>query len=112
MNRNQRILFIIALVLVALMVGVCKGADYNWGWYEILPSTDKGAGNLKFLFSGIWLTVALSSVSIIFSVIVGLFVSLPGLSSNYYVRSFNRIYVEDVFSALNYRFTGTDPQGQ
>ena len=94
MSKNQRNLFLAALVLVSLMVGACKGADYNWGWYEILPSTEKGAGNLKFLFSGIWLTVALSSVAIIFSVIVGLFVSLPGLSSNYYVRSFNRIYVE------------------
>ena len=94
MNKYQRNLFLAALVLVSLMVGACKGADYNWGWYEILPSTDKGAGNLKFLFSGIWLTVALSSVSIFFSVIVGLFLSLPGLSGNYYVRSFNRIYVE------------------
>jgi len=94
MDKNRRALFIIALVLVTLMVGACKGADYNWGWYEILPSTEKGAGNLRFLFSGIWLTVALSSVSIFFSVIVGLFISLPGLSANSYVRGFNRIYVE------------------
>jgi hypothetical protein len=47
-----------------------RGADYNWGWYEMLPSTEKGAGNLRFLFSGIRLTVALSSVSIIFSMLV------------------------------------------
>jgi polar amino acid transport system permease protein len=94
MNRNQRILFIMALVFVALMVGGCKGTDYNWGWYEVSPSTEKGASNLKFLFSGIWLTVALSSISIFISVIVGFLLSLPGLSGNYYVRSFNRIYVE------------------
>ena len=112
MTKNQRNLFIFALVLVPLMVGACKGAEYNWGWYEILPSTDKGASNLKFLFSGIWLTVALSSVSIFFSVIVGLFISLPGLSTHYYVRGFNRIYVENVFPALNHRFAGADPQGQ
>jgi len=90
----KRYLFLAALVLFALMVGGCRGSDYNWGWYEILPSTEKGASNLKFLFSGIWLTVALSSISIFISVIVGLLISLPGLSSNYYVRSFNRIYVE------------------
>jgi len=76
------------------MVGACRGADYNWGWYEILPSTEKGAGNLKFLFSGMWLTVALSLVSIGCSVMLGLFISLPGLSTNNFVRGFNRIYVE------------------
>ena len=94
MSRVQRNLFLAALLLTALMVGGCKGAEYNWGWYEILPSTEKGASNLKFLFGGVWLTVALSSVSIFFSVLLGLFVSLPGLSNNYYVRGFNRIYVE------------------
>ncbi len=94
MNKIQRNLFLAAFVLGALMVGGCKGTDYNWGWYEVSPSTEKGASNLKFLFSGVWLTVALSSVSIFFSVIGGLFISLPGLSGNYYVRSINRIYVE------------------
>ena len=90
----KRYVFLAALILVALMAGGCKGTDYNWGWYEVLPSTEKGVSNLKFLFSGIWLTVALSSIAIFFSVIVGFFLSLPGLSGNYYVRSFNRIYVE------------------
>jgi polar amino acid transport system permease protein len=94
MSKNQRNLFLTALVLTPLLVGACKGAEYNWGWYEILPSTEKGAGNLEFLFGGVWLTLALSAVSIFFSVIMGLFISLPGLSSNYYVRSLNRVYVE------------------
>ena len=86
----KRYVFPAALVLATLMLGACQGVDYNWGWYEVLPSTEKGAGNLRFLFSGIWLTVALSSVSIFFSVIVGLFISLPGLSTNNYVRGINR----------------------
>ncbi|UCD81055.1 MAG: amino acid ABC transporter permease [Desulfobacterales bacterium] len=94
MSKNQRTLFLMALVLIPLLVGAREGAAYNWGWYEILPSTEKGAGNLKFLFSGIWLTIALSSVSIFFSIVTGLFISLPGLSTNSYVRGFNRIYVE------------------
>ena len=94
MNKNRWDLLIMVLVPVSLILGACRGAEYNWGWYEIMPSTEKGAGNLRFLFGGIWVTVALSSVSIFFSVIVGLFVSLPGLSTNYYIRSANRIYVE------------------
>ena len=94
MRRVQWKLILAALLLAALMVGGCKGVEYNWGWYEILPSTEKGSSNLKFMFGGIWLTVALSSVSIFFSVLLGLFISLPGLSNNYYIRGFNRIYVE------------------
>lgn len=70
MSKNQRNLLLAALVLATLMIGGCKGSDYNWGWYEILPSTKKGAGNLRFLLGGIWLTVALSAVSIFLSVIV------------------------------------------
>ena len=82
------------LTLVSLMLMACKGSDYNWGWYEILPSTEKGAGNLRFLLGGIWLTVGLSSVSIFFSILLGLFIALPGLSTNSFLRGFNRIYVE------------------
>ena len=94
MDKNRRKLFLMVLTFATLAIAACKGAEYNWGWYEVLPSTEKGAGNLRFLFSGIWLTVALSSVSIFFSVIMGLFISLPGLSANYYIRSLNRVYVE------------------
>ena len=94
MRRYQRNLIFCTFVIILLLVGACKGTEYQWGWYEILPTTEKGAGNLKFLFSGIWLTVALSGVSIILSVILGLFISLPGLSTNNYVRAFNRFYVE------------------
>ena len=83
-----------ALVLIPLTVSACKGAEYHWGWYEILPTTEKGAGNLKFLFGGIWLTVVLSLISIFFSILMGLFIALPGLSGNNFWRGFNRFYVE------------------
>ena len=94
MSRNQRYIFITAAILLPFLLGACKGANYTWGWYEILPSTEKGAGNLKFMFGGIWLTVALSTTSIFISIILGLFISLPGLSTNYYIRGVNRVYVE------------------
>ena len=94
MRRTRQKLFLAALTLFVFTFVGCKGSEYNWGWYEILPSTEKGAGNLKFLVSGIWLTVGLSSVSIFFSILLGLFVSLPGLSSNSFFRGFNRTYVE------------------
>ena len=94
MRRTRQKLFLAALTLFVFAFIGCKGADYNWGWYEILPSTDKGAGNLRFMLGGIWLTVGLSSVSIFFSILLGLFIALPGLSTNSFLRGFNRIYVE------------------
>ena len=94
MGKNQRELFLTALLFVIFFISACQGTQYNWGWYEILPSTAKGAGNLKFLLSGIWLTVQLSAISIFFSILLGLFISLPGLSMNRFMRGINRCYVE------------------
>ena len=98
MISTQRKLFLAAPILISLTVSACKGVEYNWGWYEILPTTEKGAGNLKFLLSGIWLSVVLSSVSIFFSILIGLFISLPGLSRNNFWRGLNRLYVEIIRS--------------
>jgi polar amino acid transport system permease protein len=94
MSPNGRNRIFLVLLTTTLFFSACKGLEYNWGWYEVLPITDKGVSNLKFLFSGLWLTVALSVISITISVIMGLFISLPGLSKNRYFKSFNRIYVE------------------
>jgi polar amino acid transport system permease protein len=72
----------------------CRGAEYHWGWYEITPGTAKGWENLRFLLSGAWLTIRLAVVSLVFSVVLGLFISLPGISIRPFLRLFNRIYVE------------------
>ncbi len=72
------------------------GCSANWGWYVVNPSTDSGWSNLKFLLSGLYYTVALSLTAIIISIVVGLLVALPGLSTNKPLKSFNRIYVEIV----------------
>jgi polar amino acid transport system permease protein len=72
----------------------CSRAQYNWGWFEILPTTERGADNLRFLLSGVWMTLSLSLTAIFFSVLIGLFVALPGLSVKAGFRWFNRAYVE------------------
>ena len=89
-----RPLFTGLLLFISLLLGGCGGVEYNWGWYEVLPTTDRGASNLKFLINGVWLTLALSFLAIFFSILLGLLVALPGLSRNRYLRAFNRIYVE------------------
>ena len=77
-----------------LLLGGCAGA--NWGWYVVDPTTPAGYNNVWFLLTGLYYTVLLSVTAILISVVVGLLVALPGLSSNRYLRGFNRVYVEFV----------------
>jgi len=81
----------ILLITLALMVSGCSS---EWGWYVVDPSTPKGLSNLRFLISGLQETVLLSFTAILISVTIGLLIALPGLSSNIYLRSLNRVYVE------------------
>jgi glutamine transport system permease protein len=82
---------VILLITLVLMVSGCSS---EWGWYVVDPSTPKGLSNLRFLISGLQETVLLSFTAIIISVTIGLLIALPGLSSNIYLRSLNRVYVE------------------
>ena len=84
---------IAACVALALALTGCSG---SWGWYVVDPSTASGWSNLKFLLGGLYYTVLLSLCAISISIVVGLLVALPGLSSNRPLRSLNRIYVEMV----------------
>lgn len=90
---RRRFALAVVLLASALIIG-CGGAEYHWGWYEVLPTTDRGAGNLKFLVSGLWLTLSISGLSLLVSVSMGLLVALPGLARQRYLRIFNRLYVE------------------
>jgi His/Glu/Gln/Arg/opine family amino acid ABC transporter permease subunit len=82
------------LALLTTILSGCAGSTYSWGWYAVLPLTDQGRDNLRFLVSGVGMTLALSTISIMFSVLIGMVVSLASLSNNLFLRSFNRTYVE------------------
>ena len=70
------------------------GCSQNWGWYVVNPATPSGQKNLKFLIDGLYYTLALSLTAICISIIVGLLIALPGLSTRRAPRSINRVYVE------------------
>ena len=81
------------------VVGTCVmfslgGCGQNWGWYVVNPTTPAGQQNLKFLIDGLYYTLALSLTAICISIIVGLLIALPGLSTRRAPRSINRVYVE------------------
>jgi polar amino acid transport system permease protein len=82
----------IALGLIALTLAGCAGQQ--WGWYVVSPATAQGQRNLWFLIGGLGYTVGLSLTAMALSTTLGLLVALPGLSSNRWLRGFNRLYVE------------------
>lgn len=91
MKIVQKILLTAAFIV--LLTG-CASKEYTWGWYVILPTTQQGLDNLQFLIGGLWMTILLSVSGIIVSVIIGLLVAIPGLSTRPGLLIFNRIYVE------------------
>jgi polar amino acid transport system permease protein len=74
-----------------LLLSGCSG---NWGWYVVNPTTTNGLSNLRFLLDGLYYTVLLSFCAIVISVLLGLLIALPGLSSKRGIRGVNRTYVE------------------
>ena len=89
----QRVVPLSVALSVLLPLGGCS---QNWGWYVVNPTTPAGQQNLKFLIDGLYYTIALSITAISISIIVGLLIALPGLSSKRVPRSINRVYVEMV----------------
>jgi len=90
MNRK----IIVAISAVLLLSGC--GSSGAWGWYVIDPRTATGQENIYFLVSGFWATIQLSVIAAFISMILGLVVALPGMSSNRWVRLPPRVYVEFV----------------
>ena len=73
---------------------VLSGCSGSWGWYVVDPTTKNGLSNLGFLIDGLYYTVLISLCAILISVVIGLLIALPGLSSKRRFRGINRIYVE------------------
>ncbi len=71
-------------------------SNYNWGWDILNPNNIEGLTNLKFLISGISITIYISIISIILAMIIGLVIALPSLSNNKFLSYFNIAYVEIV----------------
>ena len=81
------------LILFSFFIISCS-SNYNWAWYILNPTLNQGLTNLQFLISGLWLTISISLLSIFFSLILGLIISLSGFSKNKFLRIFNRVYIE------------------
>lgn len=77
-----------------LLLASCAGQPGTWGWYVVDPTTANGWVNIKFLLRGFSSTIQVSLLAAFASIIIGLLITMPGLSANKWVRLPNRIYVE------------------
>lgn len=84
------------LIVLAPLAFLLLGCSGNWGWYVVDPRTANGLANLKFMATGAYNTILMSLTAILISVVVGLLIALPGLSSKRRYRAINRTYVEVV----------------
>ncbi len=80
--------------LVFFLIFQGCSSNYDWGWHILDPNNIEGLTNLKFLISGISITIYISIISIVLAMIIGLIVALPSLSNNKFLSYFNIAYVE------------------
>ena len=88
----------VVIFFIIFSLGGCT-SSYTWGWYVINPKLDNGYNNIRFLISGFNVTLIISVLSIFFSLVIGLLISLLGLGKNKFLKAFNRTYIE-VFRSI------------
>jgi His/Glu/Gln/Arg/opine family amino acid ABC transporter permease subunit len=81
-------------LLLILPLSSCSGQEL--GWFILSPNNIEGLTNLKFLLSGMGVTIYISVISIIISMIVGFIVAIPSLAKNKFLTYINIGYVEIV----------------
>ena len=83
----------VVIFFIIFLLGGCA-STYTWGWYVINPKLDNGYDNIRFLISGLNVTLIISVLSIFFSLVIGLLISLLGLGKNKFLKVINRTYIE------------------
>ena len=81
-------------LLLILPLSSCTGQEL--GWFILSPNSVEGLTNLKFLVSGMGVTIYISVISIIISMILGFIVAIPSLAKNKFLTYINIGYVEIV----------------
>ena len=81
-------------LLLILPLSSCSGQEL--GWFILSPNNTEGLTNLKFLLSGMGVTIYISVISIIISMLLGFIVAIPSLAKNKFLTYINIGYVEIV----------------
>lgn len=91
-TSHRKLLFLGGLTLL-LLTG-CSESEYQWGWFAVSPATEAGRLNLRFLIEGFVPTITISFVSLAASILLGLVISLLGMSHFKILKRINRVWVE------------------
>ena len=83
------------ILLLPLLLTSCT-SSHEWAWYILSPNKVNGLTNLKFLLSGMGITIYISVISIFISMILGFIVAIPSLAKNRFLTYINVGYVEIV----------------
>ena len=84
------------LLFLLLILPLSSCSDHELGWFILSPNSIEGSTNLKFLLSGMGVTIYISLISIIISMILGFIVAIPSLAKNKFLTYINIGYVEIV----------------
>ena len=83
------------ILLLPLILTSCS-SNHEWAWYILSPNKINGLTNLKFLLSGMGITIYISVISILISMILGFIIAIPSLAKNKFLTYINIGYVEVV----------------
>ena len=84
------------IFFLLLILTLTSCSDHELGWFILSPNSVEGSTNLKFLLSGMGVTIYISVISIIISMILGFVVAIPSLAKNKFLTYINIGYVEIV----------------
>jgi len=83
------------ILILPLFLTSCS-SNHEWAWYILSPDKVNGLTNLKFLLSGMGVTIYISVISILISMMLGFIVAIPSLAKNKFLTYINIGYVEIV----------------
>ena len=109
LNHMLRPRLIDALQISAFLLLVCglswslvQGAEnlgYNWQWSRVprhLYTIGKDGWSAGPLLNGLWITMLITAISLVFSFLIGLLTALMRLSNSIMARALAQIYLEGV----------------
>lgn len=90
-----RLLALLSMAVLTLSAcGGGSGGGYTFAWYILSPSDARGQANLSFLATGFWATISISTLAMLISLTIGLFVALMGTAKRRWLYIISRVYVE------------------
>ncbi len=86
-------------IMVFVLVGGYQNLEYNWQWYRLPPyffSIENGKFSQGLLLDGIVITLKISSLGLVFSILLGFFSAFARLSVSPMLRLTAWVYVETI----------------